>query len=90
MNCLRFDDLLEASLTGPLAPPDQADFDAHLAECPVCVVSLKHYVVTTQVLQCLGAVESVEVAPPLPERLVGKILATRKSAQQVRRGTRTA
>ena len=90
MNCERFDALMEASLTDPLGPGDQADYDAHLAACPACVVTLKHYVITTQVLQALGVVENAEQAPALPERLVQKILAGRAAATQVRRGTRTA
>jgi anti-sigma factor RsiW len=91
MNCVRFDSLLEASITGPLALAEQAEFDAHLAECPACVVNLKHYVITTQTLQCLGAVETTEAAPPLPERLVQRILVSRAAAQQARRrGSATA
>lgn len=90
MNCERFDNLLEASLTDPLGPVDQAEFDAHLSACPACVVTLQHYVITTQALQALGALESVEETPALPERLVQKILAGRAAATQVRRGTKTA
>ena len=90
MNCADFDGLLEASIAAPLAPGEQADFDAHLAECPACVVLLKQYVITSQTLQCMGVVESTEAAPPLPERLVQRILADRKAAQTTRRSSKTA
>ena len=91
MNCERFDGLLEVSLTDPLGSAEQAEFDAHLGACPACVVTLKHYVITTQTLQCLGVVESTEEPAPLPERLVQKILATRVAEKALqRRGARTA
>lgn len=87
MNCTRFDELHELSVTTDLLPadaapavPPQAEMDAHLAACAGCGARLQNYVVTTQVLRSLGPVERLDPAPPLNEALVRRILGAMKAA----------
>lgn len=89
MTCNRYDGLLVASLDQALAAADQADLDAHLAVCPPCVQRMTEYVVTAQLLRELGAAEEVEVCPPLPERLVLRLLAASKAAAADENRSRT-
>ncbi len=80
MTCNRYDGLLVASLDQPLDAADQTDLDAHLLSCPRCVERMTEYVITSQLLRELGAAEEVEACPPLPERLVVRLIAMGKAA----------
>ncbi len=85
--CDRFDALHLASLDGPLPPSERAEFDGHLATCPACVDRLRGYVATVETLKGLARDEDLEDAPPLPEELVGRLLAARR--ESLREGRRT-
>jgi anti-sigma factor RsiW len=88
--CQAFDALHQAAGEGSLTPPQRAEFDAHLAACPACLVRLSNYVVVTETLRRLEPFEREAADPgPLPEGLVQRILATRKAAMQVRQGRQT-
>jgi anti-sigma factor RsiW len=78
--CQRFNDLWVTSMDGALGEAEHREYDAHLAACPACVTRVQQYVVTTQILQGLRAVEDAEEAPPLAESLVQRILAARRAA----------
>jgi anti-sigma factor RsiW len=80
MSCRRFDELHMLSTDHPLDPTEQAEFDAHLAQCPPCVARMKDYVVTSQLLHGLRAIEAQEdeVLPPLAPSLVERILTARR------------
>ena len=88
--CKAFDALHQAAAEGSLEPAQRAEFDAHLAACPACLVRLSNYVVVTETLRRLEPYEREVTAPgPLPEGLVQRILASRKAATQVRQGRQT-
>jgi anti-sigma factor RsiW len=80
MTCTQIDALLSASCDAPLTAAEQALVDAHLPGCPDCVRRMQGYVATSQLLRGLADFESLEVAPPIPESLVQRILAARKTA----------
>ena len=88
MNCTRFDELHEASVAAPAesatvsgAADARAEMDAHLAECPACRARLQNYVITTQALRALGALEDLASPPPLAEPLVQRILGAVRAAR---------
>jgi anti-sigma factor RsiW len=88
--CQAFDTLHQAAGEGPLTPEQRARFDSHLAACPRCLTRLSNYVVVTEALRRLEPIEREPAeAPPLPEGLVQRILATRKAAATTRQGRRT-
>ena len=80
MTCSHIRDLLTTSLDEPVAPSQQTEVDAHVAECPACVGWMKEQVLTVQILRGLRAVEEAETVPPLPESLIERIMAQRKAA----------
>ena len=90
MSCRRFDDLLQASIGRALDAGEQAEFDAHLGDCPSCVAHLKDYVVTVQVLQGFAELEAVQPAAPVPENLVQRILVARRAETTRTRDTKSA
>ena len=75
ISCSRFDELLLESTEGRLPEADRVAYEVHLRTCPSCVAQLKNYVTTIEVAKGAFADGSDEVAGPLPERLVGAILA---------------
>jgi anti-sigma factor RsiW len=87
--CQRFDDLWVASMDEPLGDADHHEYDAHLAACPACVTRVQQYVLTTQILQGVRALEEAEEAPPLAESLVQRIMAARRTASRADRTQRT-
>ena len=80
MTCHQIDALLSASCDAPLGSAEQAQVDAHLPGCPDCVRRMQGYVATSHLLRGLATIEDAEVPPPVPESLVQRILAARKTA----------
>ena len=80
MTCQHIDALLSASCDAPLSASEQALVDAHLPGCPDCIRRMQGYVGTAQLLRGLATYETIEVPPPVPESLVQRILAARKTA----------
>jgi len=79
MTCRDFVTFLSDYLSGELAAAERARFEAHLAECPMCVAYLKTYQETIK-LGKAALTESEEAIPAeVPEELVQAILAARRS-----------
>jgi len=77
LTCREANDFLAAYVAGELAGGERALFDAHLAECPDCVVFLRQYVATIDLARASCGAD--DEPPVLPERLVRAILAARKT-----------
>ena len=89
MNCQQIDELILDALDEPLSADDREKVDTHLTACPACVANLQTYVTTVGLLQELGRIEESEIAPPLSEDLVRRILDARNVAQANRASRRT-
>lgn len=79
MTCSDAYALLMDSLDGPLAPPEQASIDEHVAACPGCLRRLMELSRIRHCLQEMGAEEETRELPPLPEDLVQRILSAGRS-----------
>jgi anti-sigma factor RsiW len=77
MNCREIADFLGRYLDGDLLPGERAEFDRHLAVCPVCVAYLDGYQKTVRVLHA-AAPDGLERAA-VPEDLIRAILAAARS-----------
>ena len=78
MNCREFIEFLHEYLFGDLSAEERAEFDKHLAECPLCVAYLDSYQKTIHLEHAAFSVP--EGAPPpadVPEELVRAILRAR-------------
>jgi anti-sigma factor RsiW len=78
VTCREFVDFLLDYDAGEISAPQRTAFDAHMAECPPCVVYLETYRET--VVLGKAAFEASDEALPdeVPERLVEAILAARR------------
>jgi anti-sigma factor RsiW len=76
VTCQQFADFLLSYVDGELAPPERAEFDAHLAICPDCVRYLSQYVDT---IKATPAAFGDEAFAEAPDDLVRAILASRRS-----------
>jgi len=77
MTCREFVEFLMQYLEGELPSERQAIFDAHLAECPWCVVYMSNYRQTIQLGH--AAFESTDEPIPaeVPYELIQAVLAAR-------------
>jgi anti-sigma factor RsiW len=64
-------------LDGALPAAERAAFEAHLAECPECVVYLRSYRDTVRLAKTHGVPDDARAAD-MPEDLVDAILAARR------------
>lgn len=85
MNCPRIEELILDALDEPLGADERAEVDAHLETCPTCVASLRGYVATISLVREVGRLEASEIAPPLSDGLVRRILEARTAARDARR-----
>jgi anti-sigma factor RsiW len=77
VTCRDFVDFLSEYFSGELAAAECAEFDAHLAECPTCVVYLDSYRKTIQLIRMARDHPEERVPDEVPEELVKAILAAR-------------
>ena len=77
MTCQEMVNFLMAYLDEELSPDERRDFDAHLAECPPCVVYLDTYREATAMGRSVCANDD-PVPDEVPEELVQAILQTRR------------
>jgi predicted anti-sigma-YlaC factor YlaD len=77
LTCREANDFLAAYVAGELNGRQRALFDAHLAECPDCVVFLGQYAATIDLAK--EACGDDDEPAVLPERLVRAILAARET-----------
>ena len=61
-----------------LAPPQRADFEAHLASCDECVAYLRRYAQTIRLGRAAFADPDAAAEGHVPRRLVEAILAARR------------
>jgi anti-sigma factor RsiW len=66
-----------AYIDGDLSPAEQAEFDAHLAECPRCVDYLRTYRETIRLGKSAFPRSEASVPQEVPEELVRAILSAR-------------
>ena len=78
MTCREFIDFLMAYLSGELSSGARVEFEAHLQECPDCVVYLKSYELTIQLGKGAFAGPEAPVSADVPEKLIQAILASRR------------
>lgn len=78
LTCREVADFLMAYDDGELDAPERAAFDAHLAECPDCVVYLRSYRATVALGRRAFADEDAAAEEHVPEELVRGILAARR------------
>jgi anti-sigma factor RsiW len=71
------------STDSPLHAERQAEFDAHLLSCPDCVERMKEWVVAREAARGVRETER-DSFPPLPERLVERILSAARSSRDGR------
>jgi len=77
MTCRELVEFLDRYVARELPAGEQAQFDAHLAECPPCVTFLESYQNTIAVSRALAECDK-RLPPDVPEDLVQAILAARK------------
>jgi anti-sigma factor RsiW len=75
MNCREMAEFLMDYLSGDLPADEQTRFAEHLQRCPECVCYMKSYEFTVRACREAGRGHDL---PPLPEELVGAILASRR------------
>ncbi len=78
MTCKQLSDFLDDYLAGDLSPEVRARFDAHLGECPGCVVYLRGYREAVGLLGEIGRDRDAELPADVPAELVRAILDARK------------
>jgi anti-sigma factor RsiW len=77
MTCQQLTDFIIDYRSGALSPDVRAQFEAHLADCSVCVTYLKSYEDTVRLARsALGAPDD-PIPADVPEKLVHAILAAR-------------
>ena len=80
MNCRETTEFLLEYLSGDLATPQRAVFDAHLAVCPDCRNYLDSYRKTVALSRAAFAEPAAAVDSSIPESLVKAILAARTAS----------
>jgi anti-sigma factor RsiW len=77
VTCRDFVEFLIEYFSGDLAEAERTAFEAHLAECPECLVYLETYQKTIQLVKAAYDHPEEEVPDEVPEELVRAILAAR-------------
>jgi anti-sigma factor RsiW len=77
MTCRELIEFLMDYLDGELGPEERARFDAHLAECPMCVAYLETYQQAVRLGKAVLAPPGEEVPAEVPDDLVRAVLAAR-------------
>jgi anti-sigma factor RsiW len=80
LTCREFADFLMAYEDGELSAAERARFDAHLEDCPDCVVYLASYRATVALGRKAFEDEDAAASTRVPEELVRAVLAARRSS----------
>jgi predicted anti-sigma-YlaC factor YlaD len=78
MTCRELTDFLDEYLAGALASEVRGQFEAHLTECRDCLVYLRGYRETVDVLHETGRDLTAEVPADVPPGLLDAIAAARR------------
>jgi anti-sigma factor RsiW len=78
MTCRDIAEFLSDYLDNSLPEAQRAVFEAHLAECPDCVVYLQTYQETIRLGKAACAHSDDPIPPDVPDELVRAILAARR------------
>lgn len=79
MTCREFNEFLMAYLDRELPKAELESFEAHLAECPPCVVYLDQYRETVRLGRSICEPDDGPIPDNVPERLIQAVLASRRS-----------
>jgi anti-sigma factor RsiW len=77
MTCKDLTDFLDDYLAGDLQPDVRGRFEAHLGDCPDCLVYLQGYRDTVGLVRDVGRDPDAEASTDVPAELVRAILAAR-------------
>jgi anti-sigma factor RsiW len=80
LTCSQLTDFIDAYLEHSLSPEETAAFDAHLAQCPLCVAYLNSYKDAIAMGRRVLRDDDATLPESVPEDLVAAILATRPMA----------